>query len=87
MANIFHRFALRATHLVGTSSAFFAALFIVIAWAVTGPLFHYSDGWQLVINTATTIVTFLMVFVIQHSQNRDNAAMHAKLDRILKGSR
>lgn len=57
---------------------------LIIVWAVTGPLFHYSDTWQLVVNTATTIVTFLMVFLIQNSQNRDAAAMQAKLDELIR---
>ena len=63
---------------------FVVALLVIIVWAVTGPMFHYSDTWQLVINTGTTIVTFLMVFLIQNSQNRDGAAMQAKLDELLR---
>lgn len=63
---------------------FLAAAGIIVVWAVTGPLFHYSDTWQLIINTGTTIVTFLMVFLIQNSQNRDAAAMQAKLDELLR---
>lgn len=63
---------------------FLAGLCVVIAWAVTGPLFHYSDTWQLVINTGTTIVTFLMVFLIQNTQNRDARAMHLKLDELIR---
>ena len=62
----------------------FTAVLLIVVWGVTGPLFHYSDTWQLVINTATTIVTFLMVFLIQNSQNRDGAAMQAKLDELLR---
>jgi len=69
---------------MGTSWAFFIALGVVILWAVTGPVFHYSDTWQLVINTSTTIVTFLMVFVIQSTQNRDAMAIHLKIDELLR---
>lgn len=69
---------------MGTSWAFFNALAVVILWAVTGPFFHYSDTWQLVINTSTTIVTFLMVFVIQSTQNRDAMAIHLKIDELLR---
>jgi low affinity Fe/Cu permease len=68
----------------GSAWAFMIAAIIVIAWAVTGPFFHYSDTWQLVINTGTTIVTFLMVFLIQNTQNRDATAMHLKLDELLR---
>jgi low affinity Fe/Cu permease len=66
---------------------FLAALVIVLAWGITGPLFHYSDTWQLVINTGTTIVTFLMVFLIQNTQNRDATAMQLKLDELLRAVR
>jgi low affinity Fe/Cu permease len=69
---------------VGDPIAFVIALSVVIVWCVTGPVFHYSDTWQLVINTGTTIVTFLMVFLIQNSQNRDAAAMQAKLDELIR---
>jgi low affinity Fe/Cu permease len=68
---------------VGTAPAFFIAFGIVVVWAVTGPLFHFSDTWQLVINTGTTIVTFLMVFLIQNQQNRDADALHVKLDALV----
>jgi low affinity Fe/Cu permease len=67
----------------GSSSAFAVALLVIITWAVTGPLFHFSDTWQLVINTGTTIVTFLMVFLIQRSQNKDAVALHLKLNEIV----
>ena len=70
---------------VGSPWAFLTALTAVIAWAVTGPLFGFSNTWQLVINTATTIITFLMVFVIQNTQNRDTKAIHLKLDELLRG--
>ena len=86
----FRHFAHGASHFVGTPWMFILACLIIVAWAVTGPLFGYSDSWQLVINTGTTIVTFLMVFLIQNTQNRDARAMHLKLDeliRALKGAR
>jgi low affinity Fe/Cu permease len=73
-----------ASHALGSAWAFVAACGIVLVWAVTGPLFHYSDGWQLVINTGTTIVTFLMVFLIQNTQNRDARAIHLKLDELIR---
>jgi low affinity Fe/Cu permease len=77
-------FAGRISSLVGQPAAFVLAFTIILVWAVTGPIFGYSDTWQLIINTATTIVTFLMVFLIQNSQNRDAAAMQAKLDELLR---
>jgi low affinity Fe/Cu permease len=70
---------------VGTPGAFLLALAAIVVWAVLGPVFHFSDTWQLVINTGTTIVTFLMVFVIQNTQNRDTKALHLKLDELLRG--
>ena len=76
--------ATRISTVAGQPIAFVVALSLIIVWGVTGPLFHYSDTWQLVVNTATTIVTFLMVFLIQNSQNRDAAAMQAKLDEMLR---
>ena len=69
---------------VGSPAAFILALLTIVAWGITGPLFHYSDTWQLVINTATTIITFLMVFLIQNTQNRDTKAVHLKLDELLR---
>ena len=72
---------------VGSPWAFVLALVVVLGWLITGPLFHYSDTWQLVINTATTIITFLMVFLIQNTQNRDTKAIHLKLDELLRGVR
>ena len=84
MDRMFTYCASRISTATGQPVAFIVALTIVIVWAVTGPLFHYSDTWQLVINTGTTIVTFLMVFLIQNSQNRDAAAMQAKLDELLR---
>ena len=83
MREAFRHFAQHIAHLTGTVIAFTLALAIILAWAVTGPLFGFSDTWQLVINTGTTIVTFLMVFLIQNTQNRDSAALHAKLDELL----
>jgi low affinity Fe/Cu permease len=75
----------RVTAWAGSSWAFGLAFAVILVWAVTGPIFHYSDTWQLVINTGTTIVTFLMVFLIQSTQNRDAKAMHLKLDELLRG--
>ena len=72
---------------VGSPWAFVLALLVVLGWLISGPIFHYSDTWQLVINTATTIVTFLMVFLIQNTQNRDTKAIHLKLDELLRGVR
>ena len=85
MNELFRLFAHRTSQLVGSSWAFILAFLIIIAWAVTGPVFHYSDTWQLVINTGTTIITFLMVFLIQNTQNRDAKAIHLKLDELLRG--
>ncbi len=82
-ASLFARFAQGTAHQAGKSYTFAAALAIVIAWAAGGPLFHFSDTWQLVINTGTTIVTFLMVFLIQNTQNRDAMAVQAKLDELI----
>ena len=78
------RFAHRATTWTGSSWAFALALLVILVWAVTGPFFDFSDTWQLVINTGTTIVTFLMVFVIQNAQNRDAKAVHIKLDELIR---
>ena len=86
----FRIFAQRASIVVGTAWAFAVAILIILIWGATGPKFHYSDTWQLIINTGTTIVTFLMVFVIQNTQNRDAKAIHLKLDeliRAMKGAR
>jgi low affinity Fe/Cu permease len=89
-AETFTHFAKRTSRAAGQPATFVIAVAIIVLWAVTGPLFHYSDSWQLVINTGTTIITFLMVFVIQNTQNRDAVAMHIKLDeliRAVKGAR
>jgi low affinity Fe/Cu permease len=74
----------RITHLLGTPGALATATLVILVWAITGPLFGFSDTWQLVINTGTTIVTFLMVFVIQNAQNRDAKAVHIKLDELIR---
>jgi low affinity Fe/Cu permease len=87
MSDLFRQFAHAIAHATGTIGAFVVALTIVLVWAVTGPLFGFSDTWQLVINTGTTIVTFLMVFLIQNTQNRDSQALHAKLDELLINTR
>jgi len=84
MDRLFTRFATAIAGAAGQPQTFAIALAVILVWGVTGPLFGYSDTWQLVINTATTIVTFLMVFLIQNSQNRDAAAMQAKLDELLR---
>ncbi len=84
MDQFFTLIATQVSRTVGRPFAFVAAVTIILAWGVTGPLFGYSDTWQLVINTGTTIITFLMVFVIQNSQNRDAAAMQAKLDELIR---
>ena len=80
----FQFFATRTGELVGSSSAFLIAGAVVLIWALSGPLFNYSDTWQLWINTGTTVVTFLMVFLIQYTQNRDTRALHLKLDELLR---
>jgi low affinity Fe/Cu permease len=77
------QFSRKVTEETGTSTAFIIALLVIIVWIATGPLFHFSDTWQLVINTGTTIVTFLMVFLIQRSQNKDALAIHLKLNEIV----
>src|ERR1700744_2300975 len=81
--NLFELFANWATNATGSSAAFIIAIVTIIVWAVTGPIFKYSDTWQLVINTGTTIVTFLMVFLIQKTQNKDSKAIHLKLNELI----
>jgi len=84
VSDAFRVFARRTSALLGSAWAFVGALFIIFVWAITGPTFHFSDTWQLIINTGTTIVTFLMVFLIQNTQNRDAKAMHLKLDEVIR---
>ena len=80
----FRHFARKSSAVLGTAWAFIGALIIIAVWGLTGPVFHFSDTWQLIINTGTTIVTFLMVFLIQNTQNRDAKAMHLKLDELIR---
>jgi len=90
VSDAFRVFAHRSSVMLGSAWAFSGAVLVILVWIVTGPTFHFSDTWQLIINTATTVVTFLMVFLIQNTQNRDAKAMHLKLDeliRALKGAR
>jgi low affinity Fe/Cu permease len=77
-------FARKTSTVLGSAWAFVCAILIIVIWALTGPTFHYSDTWQLIINTGTTIVTFLMVFLIQNTQNRDAKAVHLKLDELIR---
>jgi low affinity Fe/Cu permease len=84
MRKFFNVCAAKTSTAAGQPLTFVVAVGVIVVWAVSGPMFHYSDTWQLVINTGTTIVTFLMVFLIQNSQNRDAAAMQAKLDELLR---
>jgi low affinity Fe/Cu permease len=86
VSDAFRKFAHTTAEKVGHPNAFLAAVGVVLVWGVTGPLFHFSDTWQLVINTGTTVVTFLMVFLIQNTQNRDAHAMHLKLDELIRSS-
>src|SRR4051795_11438182 len=86
MSDIFSQAAHWTARQCGRASVFVAALVLIIAWAVTGPFFHYSDTWQLIINTSTTIVTFLMVFLLQNTQNRDTAAIQLKLDELIRAN-
>jgi low affinity Fe/Cu permease len=87
MSEWFRRFSQSVARWAGSAYAFLVALLVIIVWSVTGPLFGFSDTWQLVINTGTTIVTFLMVFIIQNTQNRDSQALHMKLDDLIIHSR
>src|ERR1700744_2964731 len=81
--NYFEKFSNWATNATGSSAAFIIAIVVILIWIVTGPVFHYSDTWQLIINTGTTIITFLMVFLIQKAQNKDSKAIHLKLNELL----
>jgi low affinity Fe/Cu permease len=83
ISNVLEKLSHKATKATGTSLAFILAVAVIVIWVVTGPLFHFSDTWQLVINTGTTIVTFLMVFLIQRAQNKDALAIHLKLNEIV----
>jgi low affinity Fe/Cu permease len=84
VSDAFRVFARKTSNILGSAWAFVLALLIIVVWGITGPTFHYSDTWQLIINTGTTIVTFLMVFLIQNTQNRDAKAVHLKLDEIIR---
>ncbi|HWO26869.1 MAG TPA: low affinity iron permease family protein [Kofleriaceae bacterium] len=83
----FHKLAGGASHAVGSPYAFLASVALIVGWLVSGPVFGYSDTWQLIINTTTTIVTFLMVFLIQNTQNRDSLALHLKLDELIRATK
>ena len=83
----FHQFAQHSARLAGRPSTFGVAVLVILLWGVSGPLFHFSDTWQLIINTSTTIITFLMVFLIQNTQNRDSEAMQLKLDELIRATR
>ena len=87
MKQRFHIFAHKSAELVGSPWAFLFGVLVTIVWAVTGPIFQYSDSWQLVINTGTTVITFLTVFLIQNTQNRDARTMHLKLDELIRAVR
>lgn len=84
MNELFHQISTKVANIAGKASAFSLALLMIVLWLSSGPLFNFSDTWQLVINTSTTIITFLMVFLIQNTQNRDSKAMHLKLDELIK---
>src|SRR5258706_2234475 len=83
LSQVLERFSRTATEATGTSTAFIIALLVILVWCITGPVFRFSDTWQLVINTGTTVVTFLMVFLIQRTQNKDALAIHLKLNEIV----
>jgi low affinity Fe/Cu permease len=85
MSELFRRFARKISEVLGRAEVFLGAVLAIVIWAALGPIYHYSDTWQLVINTATTIVTFLMVFLIQNTQNRDAKAIQLKLDELIRG--
>jgi len=87
ITRLFDRFASFATRWAGTPHAFGGAVLAIVVWLILGPIFHYSDAWQLIVNTGTTIITFLMVFLLQQSQNKDSVAMHLKLDELLSSQR
>ena len=83
MRNIFSRFSTVSANMLGSPWMFVANVFLILVWLVSGPFFHYSDTWQLVVNTATTVITYLAVFLIQNTQNRDAKAVHIKLDELI----
>jgi low affinity Fe/Cu permease len=85
--NVFERFSSKVSQATGSPGAFILAIVTIVVWAVTGPVFHYSDTWQLVINTGTTIITFLMVFVIQKSQNKDSKSVQLKLNELIAANK
>lgn len=82
----FAKFCQALSNWAGSSKTFLTAILLIVAWALTGPYFHYNDTWQLIINTSTTIITFLMVFLIQNTQNRDNDILHLKLDELIRAT-
>jgi low affinity Fe/Cu permease len=84
MLKAFHTFAHKVAHATGSPIAFVSAVIVIIAWGITGPIFHFSDTWQLIINTGTTIITFLMVFLIQNTQNRDSQVVQLKLNELIR---
>ena len=85
MNELFRKFSIAAANALGSSWMFIANVFLILVWLFAGPFFHYSDTWQLVVNTATTVFTYLAVFLIQNTQNRDATAIHLKLDELIKG--
>lgn len=87
MERVFTKVSKRTSHITGHPLTFFLAIAVILGWVVTGPIFNYSDTWQLAINTGTTIVTFLMVFLIQHTQNRDTLSIQLKLDELIYATR
>jgi low affinity Fe/Cu permease len=85
MNELFRKFSITAANALGSSWMFIANVFLILVWLFAGPFFHYSDTWQLIVNTATTVFTYLAVFLIQNTQNRDAKAIHLKLDELIKG--
>jgi low affinity Fe/Cu permease len=84
MSDFFHRISTKISNATGKASAFILSVLVIVIWAAVGPIFDYSDTWQLVINTGTTVITFLMVFLIQNTQNRDSKSLHLKLDELIR---
>lgn len=87
MKELFRKIAAKTAYAMGTATAFLISVVVVVLWAVTGPIFNYSDTWQLYINTGTTVATFLMVFLIQNTQNRDSKSLHLKLDELIRSNK